>query len=66
MDNRFIRAEEVAAELDVSKPYAYKLIRQLNEELKAKGFLTIAGRVNRQYFNERFYGTDRKDADASL
>ena len=25
MDNRFIRAEEVAAELDVSKPYAYKL-----------------------------------------
>lgn len=27
MDNRFIRAEEVAAELDVSKPYAYKLIR---------------------------------------
>ena len=66
MDNRFIRAEEVAAELDVSKPYAYKLIRQLNEELKAKGFLTIAGRVNRQYFNERFYGTERKDADASL
>jgi hypothetical protein len=66
MDNRFIRAEEVAAELDVSKPYAYKLIRQLNEELKAKGFLTIAGRVNRQYFNERFYGTERKDVDASL
>ena len=36
------------------------------QELKAKGFLTIAGRVNRQYFNERFYGTERKDADASL
>ena len=33
MDNKFIRAEEVAKELDVSKPYAYKLIRQLNEEL---------------------------------
>lgn len=39
MDNRFIRAEEVAAELDVSKPYAYKLIRQLNEELKASHIL---------------------------
>ena len=35
MDNKFIRAEEVAQELSVSKPYAYKLIRQLNEELKA-------------------------------
>ena len=34
MENRFIRAEEVADELGVSKPYAYKLIRQLNEELK--------------------------------
>ena len=50
MKNRFICAEEVAQELSVSKPYAYKLIRQLNEELKAKGFITISGRVNRQYF----------------
>lgn len=32
MENRFIRAEDVAQELNVSKPYAYKLIRQLNEE----------------------------------
>ena len=37
MKNRFICAEEVAQELSVSKPYAYKLIRQLNDELKAKG-----------------------------
>ena len=34
MENRFIRAEDVAVELGVSKPYAYKLIRQLNEELR--------------------------------
>lgn len=38
MENRFIRAEDVAQELSVSKPYAYKLIRKLNEELKAQGF----------------------------
>jgi len=31
----FMDVEEVAAEMDVSVPYAYKLIRQLNEELKA-------------------------------
>ena len=60
MENRFIRAEDVAVELGVSKPYAYKLIRQLNEELRKKGFLTIAGRVNRQYFEERFYGTEKE------
>ena len=59
MENRFIRAEDVAQELNVSKPYAYKLIRQLIEELKAKGFITIAGRVNRQYFYERLYGAGK-------
>lgn len=42
MENKFIRVEEVAKELDVPRPYAYKIIRQLNEELKAKGFITKA------------------------
>ena len=46
----------MATSVGVSKPYAYKLIRQLNKELKDKGFITIAGRINRQYFNERLYG----------
>ena len=43
MENKFIRADDVAQELSVSKPYAYKLIRKLNEELKEQGFITIAG-----------------------
>lgn len=62
MEPKFLRVEEVAQELSVSKPYAYKLIRQLNEELKAKGFITISGRINREYFNERLYGA-RKPAN---
>ena len=48
MENKFMRVEEVAAELGVSASYAYKVIRRLNDELKAKGFVTIAGRINRQ------------------
>ena len=66
MDNKFIRAGEVAQELSVSKPYAYKLIRQLNEELKEKGFITIAGRVNRQYFYERLYGAGNPPRDTTM
>lgn len=66
MENKFIRVDEVAKELDVSRPYAYKIIRQLNDELKAKGFITIAGRVNRQYFNERLYGAERNKVNASI
>lgn len=52
----FIKAEEVARELGVSKPYAYKLIRQLNEELSKEGFITISGRVSRAFFREKIYG----------
>ena len=29
----FVTAGEVAQELGVSKPFAYKLVRQMNEEL---------------------------------
>ena len=38
------------------KALRFKLIRQLNEELKSNGFITISGRINREYFNERLYG----------
>lgn len=58
MEQKFIRVEEVAKELDISTAHAYKIMRQLNEELKAKGYITVAGRVNRQYFNERLYGAE--------
>ena len=66
MNNKFICAEEVAQELSVSKPYAYKLIKRLNDELKEKGFITISRRVNRQYFNERLYGTGNPQRDTTM
>ena len=55
MRDSFMRADEVAKELSISKSFAYKLIRQMNQELREHGFLTIAGRVNRDYFKERIY-----------
>ena len=48
----FVTAGEVAQDLGVSKPFAYNLVRQMNEELEAKGFITIAGRVSRKYYEE--------------
>ena len=56
MENKlFMRSEEVAKELGVSRAYAYKLIKKLNEELRAKGYLVIEGRLNREYFMEKIY-----------
>ena len=55
----FMRVDEVSELLEVSKPYAYKLIRQLNEELTKKDCIIIAGRVDRKFFYEKFYGSHR-------
>lgn len=65
-ETKFIRVEEVARVLDISESHAYKIMRKLNRELEAKGYLTVAGRVNRQYFNERLYGAERSDANAGV
>ena len=64
--NLFIRAEEIAKKLGVSKPYTYKLIRKLNEELKNKGFITISGKVNRQFFEEKVYGLRKEESYVGL
>lgn len=57
----FMKVQDVADELGVSKSYAYKIVQKLNAELKEQGFLTISGRVNKQYFLERTcYGTEKK------
>lgn len=56
--NIFITAQELADMLGISKPYAYKLIKQMNNELRDKGFITISGKVSRRYFEEKFYGME--------
>ena len=63
-----MRASEVAKELSVSTSYAYKLIRQLNDELKEKKYLTIPGRISRKYLYERLYCAEPKEVqhDARL
>ena len=39
-NSRFMNAAEVAADFGVSESMAYRIIKELNEELKAKGFIT--------------------------
>ena len=64
MENNFMRVEDVAKELGISKSYAYKIVQKPNADLRAKGFLTISGRINRKYFLEKFcYGeAERKNS----
>ena len=64
MENKmFVRASEVASDFGVSEGMAYRMIKRLNKELEEKGFLTVAGRVSRQYYLERTYGLSMKTAE---
>jgi len=55
-DTMFVRADEIAKDLEVSRTQAYRIIREMNAELREKGFMTVSGRVSRQFYEERFYG----------
>lgn len=53
---RFLNASDVASFMGISVPMAYKIIRRLNDELSAQGFITVAGKVSRCYFEQKVYG----------
>lgn len=52
----FYTAAEIAEMLGVSRGHAYKIVKQLNEELSNRGYITIAGKVPKKYFAEHYYG----------
>lgn len=50
--------EDIAKELSCSKSHAYKLVKSLNQELAAQGYITMAGRIPRAYWAKKMYGYD--------
>ena len=56
LEKKTYGADEVASLLGVSRAYAYKVIRRLNEELDAEGMLTSPGKVSAAYLESRYFG----------
>ena len=52
----YITANELSEMLGVSVGHSYKIIHRLNQELEKEGFLVIAGKIPRPYFEKRWYG----------
>lgn len=53
---QFLTAADVAKICSCSLSSAYKIIRRLNAELDAKGYIVLPGKVSAAYFSEKFYG----------
>lgn len=56
MKKQYLTAREVAEVCGVSDGKAYGLIREMNAELKAAGYITIAGKVPEAFFRKKYYG----------
>ncbi len=53
---QIVTVKDIMAALDISESKAYGIIRTLNQELAAKGYITIPGKVPTAFFEEKLYG----------
>lgn len=55
----YMDVREVKEAIGCGEGLAYKIIRDMNAELKEKGYLVISGKVSRVYFQEKIYGHEQ-------
>ena len=55
-EKMYMDVDDVCAILGVSKAYAYNLMREYNKELKAKGYIVVAGKISTKFLAEKIYG----------
>lgn len=53
--NYMMTAEDVAEQLGISKGHAYKIVKQLNQELEKNGFIVVSGKVPKAFWEKKFY-----------
>ncbi|MFI3254974.1 MAG: hypothetical protein R3Y63_11670 [Eubacteriales bacterium] len=63
---QFMTSQEVSQQLQISISHSYRLVREMNQQLKAQGYMTISGRISRKYFQEKFYGFQEVNQHASI
>lgn len=55
--SQFYDVNDVSKMLGISKSKSYQILRELASQMKAQGFITVAGKISKNYFDEKvFYG----------
>ncbi|MDD3220155.1 MAG: hypothetical protein PHC41_16210 [Lachnospiraceae bacterium] len=57
----FLSVEDIAVILDLSVSKTYKIVKSLNEDLKSKKYMPIAGRIPIRYLEDRIYGLEHAE-----
>lgn len=56
MKKQYLTAKEISEAMGVSESKAYGIIRELNKELRAEGYLTVSGKVPMAFFKKKYFG----------
>ncbi len=54
-EKKFLTAKEVANIIRTSETTAYRLIKQMNSDLKKRGKIIVPGKISKRYFEEVVY-----------
>lgn len=66
MQQQFMGVKEVSEILGVSESKGYGVIRELNSELKAKGFIIVPGKISRRFFFEKCYCDETEESNGNM
>ena len=64
MSKQYLSAAEVGEIMNYSTSHSYAFIKQLNAELRAKGYIVRTGQIPRKYFLERVGLVEEQEAEA--
>lgn len=53
MERRFITPEEVAGDLNITIEQSRQLVKQMRKQLASAGYLTVADRIQKWYYEEQ-------------
>lgn len=52
----YYTVKEIQDILGVSRAMAYRIIKELNQELGNRGYIVMSGKVPKKFFAEKYYG----------
>lgn len=52
----YYTANDVMEMLGVSRAKAYRIVKELNDELSKRGYIVVAGKVPKRFLAEKYYG----------
>ncbi|MCH3916948.1 MAG: ICEBs1 excisionase [Spirochaetia bacterium] len=62
MDEKlYYKASEVSKMIGVGRTKSYTIVKQMNQELAKQGYLVVDGKIPKDYFDEKYFGSSHRE-----